>query len=47
MSHQIRTPLNIIQGFLNVVLKNNSDLTVREKAHIMAMMQKNAFSCDG
>jgi signal transduction histidine kinase len=27
-----------------VVLKNNSDLTVREKAHIMAMMQKNAFS---
>ena len=44
VSHQIRTPLNIIQGFLNVVLKNNSDLTVREKAHIMAMMQKNAFS---
>ena len=44
VSHQIRTPLNIIQGFLNVVLKNNSDLTVREKAHIMALMQKNAFS---
>ena len=44
VSHQIRTPLNIIQGFLNVVLKDNSDLTVREKAHIMAMMQKNAFS---
>ena len=44
VSHQIRTPLNIIQGFLNVVLKDTSDLTVREKAHIMAMMQKNAFS---
>ena len=44
VSHQIRTPLNIIQGFLNVVLKNNSDLSVREKAHIMAMMQRNAFS---
>ena len=44
MSHQIRTPLNIIQGFLNVVLKNDSDLTVREKAHIMALMQKNAYS---
>ena len=44
VSHQIRTPLNIIQGFLNVVLKDDSDLTVREKAHIMAMMQKNAFS---
>ena len=44
VSHQIRTPLNIIQGFLNVVLKNNSDLSVREKAHIMALMQRNAFS---
>ena len=44
VSHQIRTPLNIIQGFLNVVLKDTSDLTVREQAHIMAMMQKNAFS---
>lgn len=43
VSHQIRTPLNIIQGFLNVVLKNNSDLTVREKAHIMGLMQKNAY----
>ena len=43
VSHQIRTPLNIIQGFLNVVLKDNSDLTVREKAHIMTLMQKNAY----
>ena len=43
VSHQIRTPLNIIQGFLNVVLKDNSDLTVLEKAHIMTLMQKNAY----
>ena len=44
VSHQIRTPLNIIQGFLNVVLKDNSDLTVREIAHIMTLMQKNAYT---
>ena len=44
VSHQIRTPLNIIQGFLNVVLKDNSDLTVLEKAHIMTLVSCNAVA---
>ena len=44
VSHQIRTPLNIIQGFLNVVLKDSADMTLREKAHIMSLMQRNAYS---
>ena len=43
VSHQIRTPLNIIQGFLNVVLKDDFDLTLKEKEHIINMIQRNAF----
>ena len=44
MSHQIRTPLNIIHGFLQVILNDHENLSPEEKKHITVTMEQNAFS---
>ena len=44
VSHQIRTPLNIIQGFLQVILKEHENLSQKEIEHITVTMEQNAFS---
>ena len=44
MSHQIRTPLNIIHGFLQVILNDQENLSPEEKKRITVTMEQNAFS---
>ena len=44
VSHQIRTPLNIIQGFFNVIRDNCENLSEKEKDDITDTMLQNARS---
>ena len=44
ISHQIRTPLNIIQGFFNVVRDNCDNLSPEEKDSLTDTMLQNAIS---
>lgn len=44
ISHQIRTPLNIIQGFLVVLRDVTSGLPDEQKAEILETMHQNIFS---
>ncbi len=41
MSHQIRTPLNIIMGFSQVLQENKSEMTPEEVHPIIKMIQRN------
>lgn len=44
LTHQIRTPLNIILGFAQVMYSNNGQLSEEEKRQIMQSMQKSSAS---
>lgn len=44
VSHQIRTPLNIIQGFFRVLLDNSTSIPYEERESIADTMQQNAFN---
>lgn len=44
MTHQIRTPLNIIIGFAQVLRDSNKQLSEKEKQEIIRSMQKNSAS---
>ena len=46
MTHQIRTPLNIIKGFAQVLSDNNELLPEEEKASICSMIDYNARTLD-
>lgn len=46
MTHQIRTPLNIIKGFAQVLSDNNGLLPEEEKASICSMIDYNARTLD-
>lgn len=43
MMHQIRTPLNIISGFIQVIHENFHELPEEETKNIISMMQDNAW----
>ena len=42
VTHEVRTPLNIITGFAQVIADPDMADSVEERKHISAMMQKNA-----
>ena len=44
MLHQIRTPLNIILGFLQVMRDNQLEMSQEERSHLTATMLQNANS---
>ena len=46
VSHQVRTPLNIIMGFAQVLRENKSTLSADEASTIIKMMRHNAMTMD-
>ena len=42
VSHEVRTPLNIISGFAQVIANPDMDTNAEDRLHMATMMQKNA-----